>query len=148
MTATVDTCTVHAQPTREETMTKKVVDAGGPKAGPYSPAVIAGGFCFVSGQVGFDANAGRLAAGGVEEEMRQAIANLASVLSAANLTLEDVVTTTIYVTDLSELQAVNKVFGESFGGRPPARSTVQVAALPIGASVEIEAVAATPLDSG
>lgn len=125
-------------------MPKTIVETSMPKAGPYSPAVVAGGLCFVSGQVGFDPHSGGLADGGIEGEFRQAISNLSSVLSDAGCSLVDVVSTTIYVTDLSEFGSVNTVFGEAFGESPPTRATVQVSALPVGASVEIEAIAAIP----
>lgn len=122
-------------------MGKKLISNVGPTAGPYSPAVVAGGLCFVSGQIGFDAEAGRLAEGGVDGEFRQSIKNLEAILKAADLSLSDVVSTTIFVTDLTQFGAVNVVFGEAFGDAPPARATVEVSALPLGASVEISVVA-------
>ncbi|RIK08941.1 MAG: reactive intermediate/imine deaminase [Acidobacteria bacterium] len=123
-------------------MGKKLISNVGPTAGPYSPAVVAGGLCFVSGQIGFDAEDGQLAEGGVEGEFRQALRNLESILQAAGLDMSDVVSTTIFVTDLAQFGAVNLVFGEVFGESAPARATVEVSALPLGASVEIAVVAA------
>lgn len=110
--------------------------------GPYSQAVSAGPFTFFSGQVGLDPITKKLADGGVEEQTRQAMANLAAVLAAAGLTFADVIKTTIFLTDMNDFAAVNAIYGESFDGAPaPARSTVGVAALPAGAKVEIEAIA-------
>jgi 2-iminobutanoate/2-iminopropanoate deaminase len=110
--------------------------------GPYSQAVSAGLFTFCSGQVGLDPVTKKLAEGGVAEQTRQAMANLAAVLAAAGLTFADVIKTTIFLTDMNDFGAVNTIYGESFEGGPaPARSTVAVAALPAGANVEIEAIA-------
>ena len=110
-------------------------------AGPYSQALAAGGFVFCSGQVGVDPVARKLVDGGVEDQARQVMANLAAVLAAAGCSFGDVVKTTIFLTDIGDFKAVNAVYGESFEGTLPARSTVAVAALPGGAKVEIEAIA-------
>jgi 2-iminobutanoate/2-iminopropanoate deaminase len=110
--------------------------------GPYSQAVAAGPYAFFSGQVGLDPTTKKLVKGGVEEQTRQAMANLAAVLAAAGLTFADVVKTTLFLTDMNDFAAVNTIYGESFEGGPvPARSTVAVAALPAGARFEIEAIA-------
>jgi 2-iminobutanoate/2-iminopropanoate deaminase len=110
--------------------------------GPYSQAVAVGQFAFFSGQVGLDPVTKKLVEGGVEEQTRQAMANLAAVLAAAGMVFADVVKTTIFLTDMNDFAAVNAIYGESFDGGPaPARSTVAVAALPAGAKVEIEAIA-------
>ncbi|HYZ17017.1 MAG TPA: Rid family detoxifying hydrolase [Candidatus Acidoferrum sp.] len=110
--------------------------------GPYSQAVAAGTFVFFSGQVGLDPVTKKLVDGGVEEQTRQAMANLAAVLAAAGLTFADVIKTTIFLTDMNDFATFNAIYGESFDGAPaPARSTVAVAALPAGAKVEIEAIA-------
>lgn len=122
-------------------MGKKVITGVGLVAGPYSPAVVAGGLCFVSGQIGFDSGSGGLVKGGIAEEFRQAIKNLEAILTAADCSIEDVVTTTLYLTDLSQFGEVNSAFSEAFGSEPPARATIEVAALPLGASIEISAVA-------
>jgi 2-iminobutanoate/2-iminopropanoate deaminase len=116
-------------------------DAAAP-VGPYSPAVEAGGFVFVSGQISLDA-AGDMVGSTAAEQARQALDNLGSLLAATGLDLSAVVKTTIFVTDLAEFAAMNEVYASYFKQPFPARSTVQVAALPHkGAKVEIEAIAA------
>lgn len=122
-------------------MGKKLISNVGPTAGPYSPAVVVGGLCFVSGQIGFDTETGRLAEGGVTSEFRQSLKNLETILAAADLALSDVVSATIFVTDLAQFGELNAVFGEAFGDSPPARATVEVSALPLGATVEISVIA-------
>ncbi len=110
--------------------------------GPYSQAIGAGPYVFCSGQVGTDPLTGKLAEGGVEEQTRQAMANLAAVLAAAGCMFSDVVKTTIFLADMDDFTTVNAIYGESFNGGPyPARSTVQAARLPRDARVEIEAIA-------
>ncbi|WP_437327109.1 RidA family protein [Sorangium sp. So ce381] len=109
--------------------------------GPYSQAVKAGDLVFCSGQIPIDPATGELVAGGIEEQTAQVIRNLTEVLSAAGASWSDVVKTTIYLTDLADFAIVNQVYGAAVGGVLPARATVQVAALPKGAAVEIEAVA-------
>jgi 2-iminobutanoate/2-iminopropanoate deaminase len=115
---------------------------GAPRAlGPYSQAVVAGDLVFCAGQVGLDPASARLVAGGIEAETARAIENLAAVLAAAGLGLGDVVKTTVFLADLGEFAAMNAVYGRYFTAPYPARATVQVAALPAGARVEIEAIA-------
>lgn len=109
-----------------------------PVAGPYSPAVRAGDWLVCSGQVGFDAAAGALA-DGAAAQCRQAMANLTAVLADCGATWADVAKTTIYVTDLAQFGVINEAYGAFLGDHRPARATVQVAALPIGAEVEVEA---------
>jgi 2-iminobutanoate/2-iminopropanoate deaminase len=109
--------------------------------GPYSQAICSDGFVFCSGQVGLDPKTGKIVAGGVATEARQVLDNLTAVLASAGLTLSDIVKTTIFLVDISDFAAVNAVYGERMGVPPPARSTVAVAALPLGARVEIEAIA-------
>lgn len=109
-----------------------------PVAGPYSPAVRAGDWLVLAGQVGFDPASGALP-GGAEAQARQALANIAAVLGDCGASLVDVAKTTVFVTDLGDFATVNAVYAEAFGEHRPARSTVQVAALPAGALVEIEA---------
>jgi 2-iminobutanoate/2-iminopropanoate deaminase len=116
-----------------------------PVAGPYSPAVRAGDWIVLAGQVGFDTASGGLAGGGVEAEARQAMANIVAVLGDCGATPRDVAKTTIFVTDMGDFATVNEVYGETLGDHRPARSTVQVAALPAGASVEIEVWAYLPV---
>jgi len=108
--------------------------------GPYSQAVKVEQFVFTSGQIGINPLTGQLRLG-IEEQTRQVLSNLAAVLTAAGSGMERIVKTTIFLTDIAEFSTVNKIYAEAFSGEPPARSTVQVAALPLGALVEIEAVA-------
>ena len=110
-----------------------------PVAGPYSPAVRAGDWLVFSGQVGFDPATGALAAGGAGAQCRQAMTNLAAVLTDCGASWSDVAKTTIFVTDLTQFGAINEAYAEFLGEHRPARATVQVVALPIGAEVEIEA---------
>lgn len=110
--------------------------------GPYSQAVATGDWVFASGQIGLDAASGRLVAGGTAAEAKQALENLRVVLAAGDLGFDDVVRTTIYLVDLGEFEAVNQVYGEYFRAPFPARATVGVAALPRGARVEIDLIAA------
>lgn len=115
---------------------------GAPKAaGPYSPIVRCGELFFLSGQVGLNPETMQLVGSGIEEQTRQALQNLNSVLSGAGLTPQDVVKSVIFLTDISHFQTVNGIYGEFFKGHKPARSTIQVAALPVGAIVEIEMIA-------
>lgn len=111
--------------------------------GPYSQAVRAGAFLFLSGQIPLDPRTGEMVGGDdVEAQTRQVLANLKAVLQAAGASFGQVVKTTIFLTDLSDFATVNRVYATAFEGvDPPARATVQVAALPRGAKVEIEAVA-------
>jgi 2-iminobutanoate/2-iminopropanoate deaminase len=124
-------------------MSKSAVSTdGAPKAiGPYSQAVRAGELLFLSGQVALDPATMTIVPGGVEPETRQVLANLTAVLAAGGATWDDVVRTTIYLTNLGDFAIVNKIYGEVTGAVPPARATVQVAALPRGAVVEIDAIA-------
>ncbi|HLF55900.1 MAG TPA: RidA family protein [Thermoanaerobaculia bacterium] len=113
-----------------------------PKAiGPYSQAVSAGGFLFTSGQVGLDPGTGALVAGGFEAQARQVFANLGAVLAAAGCGFSDVVRATVYLADMADFPVLNGIYGEVFGDHRPARSTVQAAALPRDARVEIDLVA-------
>jgi len=109
--------------------------------GPYSQGVRAGELIFTAGQAGLDPTTGRLVEGGIEAQTRQTLENLSSILQAAGSSLSQVVKTTVFLKDITDFQAMNRVYAEFFGDDPPARSTVQVAALPLGALVEIEAVA-------
>ncbi len=121
---------------------ERIASAAAPRAlGPYAQAVAAGDLVFCSGQVGVDPGSGVLVPGGIAAETARVLENLAAVLRAAGLGLGDVVKTTVYLADLSELAAMNEVYGRYFRPPHPARATVQVAKLPAGARVEIEAVA-------
>ena len=123
---------------------KKVISAEhAPRAvGPYSQAIDAGDLVFCSGQIGIDPDSGQLAGQSAREQATQCIRNLKAVLEAAGLSLEDVVKTTVFLTDMAEFAAINEAYASLFTGDPPARSAVAVASLPKGAKVEIEAVAA------
>ncbi|MEK6778142.1 MAG: RidA family protein [Candidatus Deferrimicrobiota bacterium] len=109
--------------------------------GPYSQAVRSGGFLFCSGQIPIDPATGKMVEGGIEAQTERVLRNLEAVLSAGGSTLESVVKTTVYLTDLADFPAMNAVYGKFFRQDPPARATVQVAKLPAGARVEIDAVA-------
>jgi len=113
-------------------------------AGPYSPAVRAGEWLILAGQVGLDPATGRMVDGGAEAEARQVLANIVAVLGDCGASLTDVAKTTVFVTDMADFAAVNAVYADAFGTHRPARSTVQVAALPGGAQVEIETWAHLP----
>ena len=119
---------------------------GAPKAiGPYSQAIRVGNLVFLSGQIGLDPRGKtELSTLDVEAQTRRAMDNLTAVLRAAGLSMKDVVATTLYVTDLKDFDAVNRAYGSYFPSSPPARSTVQVAALPRGAKIEVSAIAARP----
>jgi 2-iminobutanoate/2-iminopropanoate deaminase len=111
--------------------------------GPYSQAIKGGTLVFASGQLGIDPATGKLQEG-LEAQTRQVLANLSAVLSAAGASMADVVKTTIFLVDISQFATVNAIYGTAFPSPPPARSTVQVAALPLGGLVEIEAIALIP----
>lgn len=110
--------------------------------GPYSQAVRWGELVYTAGQIALLPETGQLVEGGIEQQTAQVMENLSQILQAAGSSLTNVIKTTIFVTDMADFGAVNKVYGSYFPQRPPARSTVQVGALPLGALVEIEAVAA------
>ena len=113
-----------------------------PKAlGPYSVANRVGDWIFAAGQLGLDPATGELAQGGIEAETRQSLTNLKHVLEAAGSSMENVVKTTVFLRDINDFAAMNGVYAQFFTANFPARSTVQVAALPKGAAVEIEVVA-------
>ena len=114
----------------------------GRAAGPYSPAVIANGFCFVAGQGGIDAQ-GELA-DGVEAQTRQALENIRSILLQAGLDLSHIVRCGVFLQSMDDFAAMNDVYATYFLDDPPARTTVEVARLPLDMLVEIDAVAAVP----
>ena len=109
--------------------------------GPYSQAVKGGDYLFCSGQIPLVPETGEMVAGGIEAQTRQVMTNLGQVLVAAGLDFKKVVKTTIYLADLADFAVVNEIYGSFFGTIAPARATVQVAALPKGARVEIDAIA-------
>jgi 2-iminobutanoate/2-iminopropanoate deaminase len=121
---------------------KKVTTDKAPAAiGPYSQGIIANGFLFTAGQIPLDPVAGKIVEGGIVEQTNQVMQNLQEVIQAAGASWNDVVKTTVYLNDLAHFPTVNEVYGKWLGDARPARSTVQVPALPRGALVEIDAVA-------
>lgn len=109
--------------------------------GPYSQSIKSGGMLFISGQLPIDPATGSLIDGNMAEQARQIVSNISAILSEAGGDLSRVVKTTIFLTDLGDFAEVNGAYGDFFKETPPARSTVQVAALPLGARIEIEAIA-------
>ena len=126
-------------------MSKKVIAVNKvPAVGPYSQVVEAAGFFFCSGQIPIDPKTGSLIGTGIGNETRQVMDNLAAILGEAGLAMKDVVKTTIYLVNLDDFPVVNEVYGSFFDGGYPARATVQVAGLPMGAQIEMDAVAVRP----
>ena len=109
--------------------------------GPYSQAIMADDVLFVSGQLGIDPVSGKLAGGGVKAEAIRCLENVKAILSSAGLEMKDIVKVTVFVTDISRFKEVNEAYAPFFHDPVPARSTVGVLALPLGAKVEIEVVA-------
>lgn len=123
-------------------MTKKAIEAAPLRAvGPYSLAIDTGHVVYLSGQVHLDAETGKLVEGDIGAQTRQCLENLKKVLAAAGLGFEHIVKTTVFLADMSDFAAMNEVYAEYMVAPFPARSTIQVAALPLGARVEIEAIA-------
>ncbi len=125
---------------------ERILSAAAPAPiGPYSQAVSVDGFVFCSGQIAIDPATGKLIDADVAGQTRQVMRNIAAVLAAANLTFADVVKTTIYLIDMADFAVVNPIYGEQVAdGIAPARSTVAVAMLPLGARIEIEVIARGP----
>jgi 2-iminobutanoate/2-iminopropanoate deaminase len=109
--------------------------------GPYSQAIVVADFVFCAGQIPLDPGTGEVTASTIEEQTERVLRNLGAVLDAAGATFGDVVKTTVFLTDLGEFSAMNGVYARFFPDPPPARSTIEVAALPRGAKVEIECIA-------
>jgi len=124
-------------------MPKKVIktDQAPAAIGPYEQGIEVGGFLFTSGQIALDPATGNFLEGNIEEETELVIKHIEAILTAAGLTLADVVKTTVYLTDLGHFGRVNQVYEKFFGKSKPARACVQVAALPKGAQIEIDAIA-------
>lgn len=123
-------------------MTKKAFIPEGIKVvGPYSPAVECGDFIYISGQIPLDASTGKIVEGGIKEQTKQCLANLSKVLKAANITQENIVKTTVFLTDMNDFVPMNEVYGEFFTAPYPARSAIGINALPLGVKVEIEVIA-------
>ncbi len=122
---------------------KKIISTSEAPAaiGPYSQAIRSGNFLFCSGQIPLDPATGQIVSGDTTTQTRRVLDNIGAVLKAEGLVFENIVKTTIFLTDLGDFQTVNEVYGSYFKQQPPARSTVQVSALPKGAKVEIEAIA-------
>ena len=114
--------------------------------GPYSQAIRSGEWLFTSGQVGIDPATGKLAPGGFEAQAKRVFSNLAAVLASAGCTFQDVIKATVFVQDMGDFPKLNALYSEAMGDHRPSRSTVQVAALPAGALVEIDLVARLPKD--
>lgn len=111
--------------------------------GPYSQAIRAGGFLFVSGQIPLDPSTGALVTGGIADQTRQVLDNLAAILTAAGRSFDDVVKTTVYLADMSEFAAMNEIYATYFKSPAPARATIQAARLPRDVRVEIDLIAHT-----
>jgi 2-iminobutanoate/2-iminopropanoate deaminase len=123
-------------------MKKPIATNQAPAAiGPYSQAILAGDILFLSGQIAIDPATSQLVQGSFADEVEQIMKNITAVLAAAGLTLDNVVKTTIFLTDPGDFKGVNEVYGRYFDETPPARSTVVVKELPFGARVEIETIA-------
>lgn len=122
---------------------KKIYTEKAPKVvGPYSQAICAANFVFTAGQLPIDPVSGKMVEGGIRAQATQVMENLGSVLAAADSDFSKVVKSTVYLSDINNFSEFNQVYGEYFSSeRPPARSTVQVAALPLGALLEIEMIA-------
>ena len=122
---------------------KKIISTNEAPAavGPYSQAVRAGSMVFCAGQIPLDPKTAQIVPGDIGEQTRRVLDNITAVLKADGLTFEHIVKTTIFLTDLGDFQTVNEIYGSYFKQQPPARSTVQVSALPKGARIEIEAIA-------
>jgi 2-iminobutanoate/2-iminopropanoate deaminase len=112
--------------------------------GPYSQGIVAGGFLFTAGQIALDPSTGKIVEGGIVEQTSRVMANLREVLAKSGATWADVVKSTVYLIDLAEFPVVNEIYGKALGSARPARSTVQVAALPRGGLIEIDLIALLP----
>ena len=124
-------------------MRKHFISADAPKPiGPYTQGVAAGGLMFLSGQIPLDPKTNEIVAGGIEEQTEQVLKNLLAVLKEAKMGAENVVKTTVFLTDLGDFAKMNEVYAKYLGKQPPARSTIQAAALPRGVKVEIDVIAA------
>ena len=124
-------------------MSNKIINTNDAPAaiGPYSQAVLNNQMIFTSGQLGINPNNGLLVSENIEEQTHQVIHNIKNILSEADCQLNDVVKTTVFVTNLNDFSTINKIYEEYFPDNPPARSTIQVAALPLNAQIEIECIA-------
>src|SRR5438046_4011089 len=126
---------------------KKIISTSEAPAavGPYSQAIRIGNFVFCSGQIPLDPKTGEIVPGDVNAQTRRVMENIAAVLRAEELNFGNIIKTTIFLTNLADFQPVNELYGSYFKSHPPTRSTVQVAAVPMGANVDIEVMAAANL---
>mgnify|MGYP003949973183 CR=1 FL=1 len=124
-------------------MKKRIIqtDQAPAAIGPYSQAVRVDNFLYTSGQIALDPQSGEFLSGEIEQETERTIENISAILKAGGLSLDNVIKTTVYLTDLSHFARMNHIYEKYFSGNKPARACVQVAALPKGAKVEIEAIA-------
>ena len=123
-------------------MKKIIATSDAPAAiGPYSQAIRSGNLIFCSGQIPLEPKSGQIVSDDIGDQTRRVLDNISGLLKSEGLSLADVVKTTIFLTDLGNFQIVNEIYGSYFNNQPPARSTVQVSALPKGARVEIEVIA-------
>jgi 2-iminobutanoate/2-iminopropanoate deaminase len=123
-------------------MKKKIFTSDAPAAiGPYSQGVRIGRFLFCSGQIPLDPKSGQIVSGDIATQTRRVMDNIGAILRVEGITFDNIVKTTIFLTDLGDFQTVNETYGSYFKQDPPARSTVQVSGLPKGANVEIEVIA-------
>jgi len=130
-------------------MKKIIVTTEAPAAvGPYSQAIRVGNLVFCSGQIPLDPKAGEIVGRDITAQARQVMENISAVLRAEGLTFENIIKTTIFLTNLGDFQTVNELYASYFKSDPPARSTVQVSALPKAANVEVEVIAAVNLTGG
>jgi len=127
---------------------KKIISTSDAPAaiGPYSQAIRAGSTIYCSGQIPLDPKTGQIISGGIDAQTRRVLDNIAALLKAEGLGFGNIVKTTIFLTNLGDFQTVNEVYGSYFKSHPPARSTVQVSALPKGANIEIEVIAVADSD--
>jgi 2-iminobutanoate/2-iminopropanoate deaminase len=125
---------------------KQIIHAAGAPAaiGPYSHAIRSGGFLFTSGQIPISPATGKLAGSDIETQTNQVFDNLKAVLAAAGADFENVVKVTVYLADLKDFATVNRIYAERFGNEPPARTCIQAGALPSGALIEMDLIAALP----
>ena len=122
-------------------MSKKAfIPEGAVIVGPYSPAVEAGDLIFVSGQVPVDSQTGKIVEGDIQDQVRQCFVNLKKVLDTAGVNFDNIVKSTVYLTDIADFKSVNEVYAQYFSAPYPARTAIAVAALPLGANVEIEVI--------
>ena len=124
-------------------MRKTITSEDAPKPiGPYTQAIVAGGFMFVSGQIALDPRTGQVVDGDVTVQTEQVLKNLLAILKEAKMGPENVVKTTVFLSDLADFAKMNEVYAQYLGKQPPARSTIQAAGLPRGVKVEIDMIAA------